>query len=143
MNPFLKKLEQDTIKDAIAAAELKSSGEIRVMIHPGKPTDPQAAARKEFARFKMHRTKLRNAVLIMLAPKGRCFAIHADKGIYEACGESFWKATAAAMEDHFRAERFTEGIIAGVAAAGAELARFFPRSPDDRNELPDHIIDEG
>ena len=45
------------------------------------------------------------------------------------------------MGDDFRADRFTEGIVAAVKRVGDELARHFPRRPGetDRNELPDAI----
>jgi putative membrane protein len=43
------------------------------------------------------------------------------------------------MEDHFRATRFTEGLVLGIQKAGELLAKHFPRRPDDRNELPDRV----
>jgi uncharacterized membrane protein len=45
------------------------------------------------------------------------------------------------MAAEFRAGHFTEGILAGIAAVAAELARHFPRAAGDgdRNELPDTV----
>ena len=45
------------------------------------------------------------------------------------------------MAPHLRAGRFTDGVVAGVGAVGAELARLFPRRPGeaDANELNDAV----
>ena len=143
MKPFLNQLQHASIEAAISTAELQTSGEIRVMIHPGKSTNPVETAAKEFTRRGMHKTANRNAVLILVAPNARTFAIHADKAIYEKCGPSFWTAVAVSMETDFRAGRFTEGIVAALATTGRELARHFPHGKDDKNELPNTVIDEG
>lgn len=44
-----------------------------------------------------------------------------------------------AKEGHFRAEKFTQGLVAWVECAGEIIARYFPRQPNDRNELPDSV----
>jgi len=43
------------------------------------------------------------------------------------------------MTAHFKRGEFTEGLVLGIERAGTLLADHFPRSPDDRNELPDQI----
>jgi uncharacterized membrane protein len=89
----------------------------------------------------MTQTAERNGVLFFVAPASRRFAVLGDTGIHERCGGAFWPTAAEAMAVEFRAGRFTEGILAGIAAVAAELARHFPRSPgdNDRNELPDTV----
>jgi uncharacterized membrane protein len=64
-----------------------------------------------------------------------------DAGIHEHCGPDFWKEVAAEMEESFRHGDFTEGIVRGVTHVGDLLARHFPRSAADRDELP-NVIDE-
>jgi uncharacterized membrane protein len=39
------------------------------------------------------------------------------------------------MEEHFRARRFREGAVAGVAAVAGLLEPHFPARAADRNEL--------
>ena len=143
MKSFLNQLQHASIEAAIEAAELRTSGEIRVMIHPGESTNPVESAAREFTRRGMHETAHRNAVLIFVAPNARTFAIHADKAIYENCGPAFWSEIASSMEADFRAGRFTEGIVAALATTGRELARQFPHGGNDKNELPNKVIDEG
>jgi uncharacterized membrane protein len=45
------------------------------------------------------------------------------------------------MEHHFRKEEFTEGVVVGVQLLGEALARHFPRTESDRDELP-NTVDE-
>ena len=51
------------------------------------------------------------------------------------------KITKWPMEHHFRKEQYTEGVVVGVGLLGDELAKHFPRSEADRDELP-NTIDE-
>ena len=46
------------------------------------------------------------------------------------------------MEDSFRRDAFTEGILRGIEKVGEVLARHFPRSARDVDELPDTIDEE-
>jgi uncharacterized membrane protein len=87
----------------------------------------------------MTQTSARNGVLIFVAPRSHTFAIIGDTGIHKKCGDTFWQEVAASMEQHFKRREFTEGLVNGVERAGGLLAEHFPRSPDDKNELPDHI----
>ena len=135
-------IDHGRVVAAIAAAEQRTSGEIRVVVAKGKAGDPVAAARKHFERLGMTATAARNGVLIFVAPKSHTFAAIGDAGVHEKCGEAFWRLLVAAMELRFKRGEFTEGLVEGIAKAGALLAEHFPRRPDDRNELP-NTVEEG
>jgi uncharacterized membrane protein len=124
---------------AIAAAELRTSGEIRVFVTRQATEDPVAAASRQFERMGMTRTAARNSVLIFLAPASHTFAVVGDEGVHEKCGEDFWRELADAMAAHFKRGEFSEGVVLGIERAGTLLAEHFPRRPDDRNELPDRV----
>lgn len=136
-------LDRGAIKSAIARAEALTSGEIRVVLYPRGVDDAVATARSEFARLGMHRTRERNAVLILVAPVSQSFAIFGDEGVHARCGEVFWQEVARIMEQAFRRGAFTEGIVGAVEHTGLLLSRHFPRRPDDENELPDDVVDRG
>jgi len=140
MHKFLSQLDTARIEHAIANAERASSGEIRVVFHPGGVEDAAALARDTFARLGMTATRERNAVLILVAPDARQFAIFGDEGVHAKCGDEFWREVAAAMATHFRAGRHTDAIVEGVARAGEVLAREFPHRPDDRDELSNAVV---
>lgn len=138
---FVDALDDARIVAAIREAESHSRGEIRVHVAEDPVEDAQAEGAAAFEALGMTATAERNGVLLFVAPASRRFAVLGDLAIHERCGEAFWAAVADAMAAEFRAGRFTEGIVAGVAAVGAELARHFPRTPGDgdRNELPDGV----
>lgn len=140
---FLSQLEHGRIVEAIRAAEGRSRGEVRVHVSSQKVEDAQAAARAQFESLGMARTAERNSVLIYVAPESQTFAVIGDSGIHEHCGAAFWSDVAAAMQDDFRAGRFTDGIVKGVERTGAVLAEKFPRTEAaDRNELADDVSED-
>ena len=132
-------IEDNAVVAAITAAELLTSGEIRVVVAQEKVSNPLPAAQREFDRLGMTKTAARNGVLIFIAPRSHTFAVIGDSGVHEKCGAPFWDDLAHAMTDHFKQGRFTQGVVLAVERAGALLATHFPRHPDDRNELPNQI----
>ncbi len=142
MRHFFSKIDSDRIVAAIAEAEKKSSGQIRVHVTRRKPTEFEERARRRFELLGMTRTAHRNGVLIYIAPKLRRFTVLGDSGIHEKCGDDFWKATAAAMEEYFRRGEFTEGLEHGIGKVAEALAAHFPRDAGDSNELPDEVTED-
>lgn len=143
MNPhaFMNQLEAQEIRDAIARAEKKTSGEIRVQIIHDKAADPVAAAHARFRALRMHKTQRRNAILIFIAPASQTFAIVGDVGVHALCGDEFWQQTRDAMAAHLKERRYAEAILEGIARAGELLAQHFPPVAGDRNELADDVLE--
>ncbi len=135
----LPPIDHARVETAVAAAERRTSGEIRVLVSRAAVEDPVAEAQKHFARLGMHATAARNGVLILLAPRSRAYAVIGDRAIHEKCGDAFWTELAAAMGDAFKRGDFTAGLVLGVERAGELLAAHFPRQSDDRNELSDQV----
>ena len=133
------RIEDNAVVAAITEAELRTSGEIRVVVAEEKVSEPLPAAQREFERLGMTKTAARNGVLIFIAPRSHTFAVVGDSGIHEKCGPTFWDELAHSMSDHFKRGDFTPGVVAAIQRAGTLLATHFPRRPDDRNELPNQI----
>jgi uncharacterized membrane protein len=143
LDHLIGRIDQERIVGAIRAVEERTRGEIRVHASNRAVDDAEGEAARQFERLGMTATAERNGVLIYLAPRSQRFAILGDSGIHEKCGPDFWKQVAGAMEHDFRAGRFTEGLLKGIAVAGDALARFFPRTDAaDVNELPDQISED-
>jgi len=138
---FIHQLDHPRLEAAIRAAEEKTSGEIRVVVHHRVIDDAVSFAQAEFLRLGMQQTRERNAVLLLVAPASQSFAIIGDEGVHGKCGPAFWTELAAAMESSFRAADYTGALLQGIARAGALLAEHFPRRPDDIDELPDQVIE--
>ena len=135
---FFSDQQKEDIRKAIAEAEEKTSGEIRVHIEEECKGEVVHRAEQVFASLEMHKTELRNGVLFYLAVYSRVFAIYGDKGIHEKVPVKFWDGASSLMERHFKEGNFTEGLMAGIQMAGEQLAAHFPRT-NDKNELTDEI----
>jgi uncharacterized membrane protein len=141
---FLGALDHERIVKAIQDAEARSRGEVRVHVSQKAVADAAGAAARQFETLGMTRTAERNGVLLFVAPVSQTFAVIGDEGIHARCGPDFWKDVAAAVEADFRASRFTDGIVKGVARVGDALATHFPRTGGaaDANELPDEVTED-
>jgi uncharacterized membrane protein len=131
--------EQQRIQQAVADAEKNTSGEIRVCMEKTCSDTPLDRAVKYFAQLEMHKTKLRNGVLIYVATVDRKFAIIGDAGINNVVPADFWDGTKEAMLNHFKYGNLVEGIVTGITQAGEQLKKYFPHLLNDKNELPDDI----
>jgi uncharacterized membrane protein len=139
---FLKAVDHDRIVQAIAAAEKRTSGEIRVFISRHKTSDALHAAGLCFTKLQMTRTPLRNAVLIFIAPVSHQFAVVGDTAVHAKCGDNFWHEVVEGMEPSLKRGEFTEALVHGVEKVAALLAAHFPPSADGRNNLPDAVVEE-
>ena len=136
---FLTAEQQETVVAAVRCAERGTSGEIRIHIDANCTGDPVKRAEEVFVKLGMHRTELRNGVLIYLACNSKVFAIIGDKGINDVVPEDFWNDVVQNMSDHFRKGDFTAGLSEAALMVGEKLKAYFPYQEDDVNELPDEI----
>ncbi|MEN9441714.1 MAG: hypothetical protein RLZ33_1791 [Bacteroidota bacterium] len=134
--------QQKQVQDAIAQAELNTSGEIRVHIDKRCKEEPMKMAIAVFEKLGMHKTEQRNAVLFYLAIDDKKLAILGDKGINEAVPTNFWDEIRDLMVSYFKKGEFTEGLSKGIVMAGEQLKSAFPYQSDDTNELSNEITFE-
>jgi uncharacterized membrane protein len=139
---FLSQLDHDRIVRAIKEAEAKTSGEVRIYVQRGElDGDAYDYAQRRFRQLGMEQTRERNAVLIYVAPRARKFAVIGDEGVHKKCGNEFWQDLVEKMHDHFVREEFTDALVEAIESTGQLLARYFPKSSDRGNELPDNIVE--
>ena len=124
---------------AIQEAEKNTSGEIRIHFenHTSKAILDRAA--EVFAELKMHKTALRNGVLIYVALRDHQLAVLGDAGINAKVPDDFWNEIKNGMVEKFKAGQICEGVCEAVRAAGFQLKAFFPYQAEDINELSDDI----
>ncbi|RMG43183.1 MAG: TPM domain-containing protein [Acidobacteria bacterium] len=128
--------------EAIAAAERRTSGEIRVHLAAGGEGEIMERAARTFEQLGMTATRERNGVLFYVDVPARRIAILGDAGIHERVPEGFWDEVLSRVRERFAEGRFGKGLAEGIALAGEALAEHFPHRPDDVNELPDQISRE-
>jgi uncharacterized membrane protein len=132
----------EAIAAAVAAAERATSGEIRVHLERRLPPgdgDALARATEIFTRLGMQATADRNGVLIYLALDDHKLAIAGDAGVHARVGDEYWQRIRDAMVERLRRGQPRDAVVYAVSEVGDVLRRFFPRRPDDRNELSDRV----
>lgn len=131
--------QKATIIAAIQQAEKDTSGEIRVHFENHTSREALDRATQVFAELKMHKTALRNGVLIYVALDDHKLAILGDAGINAKVADNFWDEIKNNMVARFKSGQICEGITEAILAAGQQLKAFFPYQVDDVNELSDEI----
>lgn len=136
---FFTSSQKDAMVAAIQEAEKNTSGEIRIHVENHTTRQVLDRAAQVFAQLKMHKTALRNGVLIYLALQDHQVAILGDAGINAKVPDHFWDNIKNQMIEQFKEGQVTEGLCKAVTAVGKQLKTYFPYSQDDINELPDDI----
>jgi len=136
---FFSSEQKKQITDAIAQAELNTSGEIRLHVEGSCTINVLDRAAYIFEKLEMHKTAQRNGVLFYLAVNDRKFAILGDGGINQLVPENFWDQIKETMLEFFKEEKFAEGVSTGILMAGEQLKANFPYQSEDVNELSDEI----
>jgi len=137
---LLQIIDREKIKNAIQAAEHRTSGEICVSVAPFFWGSIDKAADKAFVRMGVANTKQHNGVLFFVVPSRRKFVVLGDQGIHERVGQEFWHRIVAVVSERFKQGDFTGGLIRGIEEVGEQLASHFPYDgATDKNELPDDV----
>ena len=136
---FFSAEEKQSLLDAIAQAELNTSGEIRLHMEGNCKIDVLDRAAYVFEKLEMHKTDQRNGVLFYLAVHDRKFAILGDAGINKLVPLNFWDVIKETMLSYFKEGKFVDGLSKGILMAGEQLKANFPFQKEDVNELSDEI----
>lgn len=87
------------------------------------------------------RTVGRTGILIYLSLAEHRAEIVADEAIHKQVSNDMWGAAMTDLIGHVREGRITDGMVAAVNDVGQILAQYLPRQDDDKNELPDRLIE--
>ena len=87
------------------------------------------------------RTTGRTGILIYLSLGERMAEIVADEAIHARVPDTAWGDAMAALIAEVREGRIADGMIAAVAQVGTILSAHLPRLADDKDELPDRLIE--
>jgi putative membrane protein len=98
-------------------------------------------AYEQFLAHGVHLTEARTGVLIYVTPTNRRVEIVADVGIHSKVGEAAWEELAQEITGAARNGQLVEGMLNAIRKAGALLARHFPPSAGNPNELSDRMVE--
>ena len=114
---------------------------VRVALMPRRARRAVAhrVAMEQFRTRGIARTKDRSGILIFVSLAERYARIVADEGIAARVRPSEWQAAVDALIAHMRSGHIADGFVTAIDLCGAELAKHFPRTEADREELPDRI----
>jgi putative membrane protein len=107
-------------------------------------TKARRVRRQALALFRSaveQRTVDHTGVLLYLSLAEHRAELIADSGIHHETQPEQWGEAMVALIDHVRAGRLADGMVEAVAQVGAILAAHHPPAPNDRNELPDRLIE--
>lgn len=127
------------IEEAIKLAEAGTSAEVRVHIEDECKEDALDRAAHIFAELEMHKTALRNGVLIYTALGNKKMAILGDAGINQFMQQQDWNTIKEHILEQFRLGNIEAGLVTGVKDVGEKIKLHFPIQQDDRNELPNRV----
>jgi putative membrane protein len=115
---------------------------LRLLLTPGA-TKHRRVRRRAVAIFQAAaagRTAGKTGILIYLSLAERRAEIVADESILKITDEHTWGEAMTALIANVREGKPGEGIVAAIERVGTVLAEHFPRSADDKNEIPDRLI---
>ncbi len=122
--------QRRAIAAAIYGAEEGTTGRIAVRVIPDAKVDAFERARREFGRIGLHRHEPGNAVLILVAPKARRFAVLGDRALHERVGDAFWHGVVEESRPFFARGAIADGIVHAVGRVGDALHAHFARTED-------------
>jgi uncharacterized membrane protein len=137
----------DRIEAAIRQSETAHAGELRFAVEAGldpalllKGVTPRQRAREVFAQLGVWDTEHDSGVLIYVQLVDRRIEILADRGIASKVAQATWDEICRRMETAFRAGQFEAGALEGIRETTALLARHYPPTGENPNELPDRPV---
>jgi putative membrane protein len=98
-------------------------------------------SREQFHALGLDQTRGRTGILLFVSVAERYVEILADRGIDEKVPPGTWKEIVAAFTPQVREGKIADGFVGALTACGALLISHFPRAAEDRNELPDVLIE--
>ena len=140
MKPILTDEEELLLVAAIREQEQRTSAEIRVCLTYKLLWRPERYAWKVFERACMQATRQRNGVIIVMMPRMKKVIVLGDTGVNALVPPDFWKETVDAMIHELHQSDALTALREGLQRLGDTLARHWPRTPGDVNELPDEIL---
>ncbi len=140
MKTLLTELEEQAIVVEIHAHEIRTTGEIRIVITSKWILRPQRYAVKLFDRLGIALTADRNAALIVLFIRRRRFVIIGDDALAAAVSGDYWKTLSNSLTQNLRDGQPLLALTTAIHTLGQTQASRWPADSCNPDELPNDII---
>lgn len=97
-------------------------------------------AELEFYEAGLEKTEGKTGILLFVSLFERRAVVLADRGIHQKLPKGTWGQVVSLLVSGIKAKDMSGGFTKAIDACGAILSEHFPVSPDDVNELTDHLI---
>ena len=84
---------------------------------------------------------LGTALVSAIEHRGLSVQVLADAGIHAKVSQDIWDKAVAQLAAQARNGRLSEALAHAIRELGALLAAHFPRTKENRNELPNRVIE--
>ena len=98
-------------------------------------------AMKQFLSRNIHLTTARTGVMLFVSLAERYAEVVADAGINSRVPQETWDGVVAGLIAHARRAEIADGFVEAIGTVGALLAKHFPVTTGDVNELDDHVVE--
>jgi len=95
-----------------------------------------------FTGHGLHHTKAHTGILIFASLLERRVVVLADRGINEKVAAGTWNEIVNTITESLKSGDGCDGFCKAIERCGEILAQHFPRSADDRDELPNKLVTE-
>jgi len=114
----------------------------RHLIHPREmAAEVEEKAMLSFFELGVHRTRERTGILILISLFERRVQLLADEGINARVAPETWEEIVHTITAGLHHGDACEALCRAIARCADILEEHFPRRSDDRNELPDLVLD--
>lgn len=96
---------------------------------------------QQFLARNVHLTEQRTGILLFVSIAEHYAEVVADAGINARVEQAEWNAIVSTLTHHASKTSIAEGFVESIGQAGLLLEKHFPATPDDVNELDDHLIE--
>lgn len=98
-------------------------------------------AREQFFVQNLHLTRERTGMLLFVSVAEHYVEIIADQGINDVVAPGAWQSIISEFVGQVRNRQVATGFLTAIAACGELLAEYFPATDENRNELPNHLVE--
>jgi uncharacterized membrane protein len=139
MEFFFEEKFSREVEKAIEEAELLTSAEFKLHIEEVCNEDVLDRAAFVFSELQLHKTQLRNAVLLYVSVNDRKVSILADAGAKTHLSEEVLSNCLSTLINDFKSSSYSAGIRSCFFTLADALKSSFPYQANDINEISNKV----